>query len=79
MQQRPAMVAYARNLCPIVEFSVEDATRSDREYLCRVFEAAIKPGQQPSIFLIPLAIHVRTSIEALFTYLREQCPELRLS
>jgi len=38
------MVAYARNLCPTVEFSAEDATRSDWEYLCRVFEAAIKSG-----------------------------------
>src|SRR5207248_3514400 len=32
-----AMVAYARSLCPTVEFSAEDATRSDWDYLCRVF------------------------------------------
>ena len=36
--------AYARNLCPEVEFSAEDATRSDPEFLCRVFEAAIGAG-----------------------------------
>ncbi|OGD22169.1 MAG: 2-isopropylmalate synthase [Candidatus Aminicenantes bacterium RBG_16_63_16] len=38
------MVKYARNLCPEVEFSAEDATRSDPEFLCRVFEAAIDAG-----------------------------------
>jgi 2-isopropylmalate synthase len=38
------MVKYARNLCPEVEFSAEDATRSDPEFLCRVFEAAIAAG-----------------------------------
>ena len=44
LQQIRAMVAYARNLCPTVEFSAEDATRSDWDYLCRVFASAIKAG-----------------------------------
>ncbi|HHU63437.1 MAG TPA: 2-isopropylmalate synthase [Clostridiales bacterium] len=38
------MVKYARNLCPEVEFSAEDASRTDREFLYRVFEEAIKAG-----------------------------------
>jgi len=38
------MVKYARNLVNEVEFSAEDATRSDREYLARVVAAAIKAG-----------------------------------
>ena len=37
-------VAYAAKLCPEVEFSAEDASRSDRDFLCRVFEAAIRSG-----------------------------------
>jgi len=37
-------VRLARRLCPEVEFSAEDATRSELEFLCRVFEAAIKAG-----------------------------------
>ncbi|MDQ7843269.1 MAG: 2-isopropylmalate synthase [Armatimonadota bacterium] len=37
-------VRLARRLCPEVEFSAEDATRSDVEFLCRVFEAAINAG-----------------------------------
>lgn len=38
------MVSYARNLCPDVEFSLEDATRTDLDYMCTVVEAAIKAG-----------------------------------
>ncbi len=44
LQQVKTMVTYARNLCPTIEFSAEDATRSDWDYLCRIFEAAIKSG-----------------------------------
>jgi 2-isopropylmalate synthase len=38
------MVAYARSLCEDVEFSPEDAGRSDPEYLCTALEVAIKAG-----------------------------------
>jgi 2-isopropylmalate synthase len=38
------MVAYARSLCPDVEFSPEDAGRSDPEFLYQVLEVAIKAG-----------------------------------
>lgn len=38
------MVQYARNLCDDVEFSLEDATRTDLDYMCQVVEAAIKAG-----------------------------------
>jgi 2-isopropylmalate synthase len=37
-------VQYARTLTDNVEFSAEDGSRSDRDYLCRVFEAAIEAG-----------------------------------
>lgn len=37
-------VRYARSLCEVVEFSAEDASRSDPDYLCRVFEAVIEAG-----------------------------------
>ena len=38
------MVAYARSLCPEIEFSPEDAGRSDPEFLYLVLEQAIKAG-----------------------------------
>lgn len=37
-------VRYARKYCPDVEFSPEDATRTEREFLFRVVEAVIKEG-----------------------------------
>ncbi len=37
-------VAYARKKCGDVEFSLEDATRTDPDFMCRVVEAAIKAG-----------------------------------
>jgi 2-isopropylmalate synthase len=37
-------VGHARNLCGDVEWSAEDATRSDPDFLCRAVEAAIKAG-----------------------------------
>ncbi|MEZ4768543.1 MAG: 2-isopropylmalate synthase [Caldilineales bacterium] len=38
------MVAYARSLCPDVEFSPEDAGRSDPRFLYKVLAEAIKAG-----------------------------------
>ena len=39
-----ASVGHARNLCPDVEWSAEDATRSDPDFLCRAVETAIRAG-----------------------------------
>ena len=38
------MVAYARHRCDTVEFSAEDATRTDPDFLCRAVECAIAAG-----------------------------------
>jgi 2-isopropylmalate synthase len=74
LQQVTSMVAYARNLCPTIEFSAEDATRSDRDYLCRVFEAAIQSGA--TTINIPDTVGYATpqEYEALFRYLHVRVP-----
>lgn len=38
------MVKYASSLCPEVEFSAEDATRSDPEFLAKIFDRVIEAG-----------------------------------
>lgn len=38
------MVRYASSLCPEVEFSAEDATRSNPEFLAELFDRAIEAG-----------------------------------
>jgi len=40
LEQACSMVRYARRFTDDVEFSAEDATRSDRDFLCRVVETA---------------------------------------
>ncbi len=37
-------VRYAKHYCTDVEYSTEDASRSDFDYLCRVIEATVKAG-----------------------------------
>lgn len=44
LAQAAAMVKYAKSLCADVEFSAEDASRSEPEFLYRVFEAVIAAG-----------------------------------
>jgi len=44
LQKTIEAVKYARSLTESVEFSAEDGSRSDRDYLCKVFEAAIAAG-----------------------------------
>jgi 2-isopropylmalate synthase len=44
LEQAAAAVRYAKKFCADVEFSAEDASRSDPDFLCRVFGEAIKAG-----------------------------------
>ena len=69
-----AMVAYARGLCPTVEFSAEDATRSDWDYLCRVFETAIKSGATTINIPDTVGYAMPHEYQALFSFLRERVP-----
>jgi 2-isopropylmalate synthase len=44
LEQARLAVRFARNHCPDVEFSPEDGSRSDVDFLCRVLEAVIAEG-----------------------------------
>ncbi|HEX6878869.1 MAG TPA: 2-isopropylmalate synthase [Terriglobales bacterium] len=44
LKQAYDSVAFARSLCEDVEFSPEDATRSDVDYLCDVLQAVVDAG-----------------------------------
>jgi len=74
IQRIKFMVEYARNLCPTIEFSAEDATRSDWEYLCRVCETAIKAGA--TTLNLPDTVGYTTPGEyaEMFRYIREHVP-----
>ena len=72
LQRVASTVSYARNLCPTIEFSAEDATRSDWDYLCRVFETAIKCGATTVNIPDTVGYTMPHEYEALFHYLRER-------
>lgn len=74
LQQIRSAVAYARNLCPNIEFSAEDATRSDWDYLCRAFEVAIKSGATTINVPDTVGYTLPHEYESLFRYLRERVP-----
>ena len=74
LHQVKRMVAYARNLSPTVEFSAEDATRSEWDYLCRVCEAAIGAGATTINLPDTVGYTLPHEYETLFRYLRERVP-----
>jgi 2-isopropylmalate synthase len=44
LEKTAKMTAYAKKYCSNIEFSAEDATRSDPDFLCKVVEIAINNG-----------------------------------
>ncbi len=67
-------VTYARNLCPTVEFSAEDATRTEWDYLCRVFAIAIQCGATTINIPDTVGYTMPQEYEALFRHLQEHVP-----
>jgi len=63
-------VAYAKKYCNDVEFSAEDASRSDKAFLAKVFEAVIKAGA--TVLNVPDTVGYSTPEEMVdyITYLR---------
>ncbi|MBC8535691.1 2-isopropylmalate synthase [Feifania hominis] len=68
------MVRYAKSLCPDVEFSAEDASRSDRAFLARAISTAIRAGA--NVVNIPDTVGYATPEEmyGLIDYLKKNVP-----
>jgi 2-isopropylmalate synthase len=69
-----AAVERARRFTDDVEFSAEDATRTDLEFLCRIVEAAIAAGAKT--INLPDTVGYATPVEygAMFRAIRERVP-----
>jgi len=67
-------VKYARSLCPNVEFSAEDATRSDWDFLCRIFGEVIKAGA--TVINIPdtVGYAIPSEFGKMIRYIKENTP-----
>ncbi|MEW6421750.1 MAG: 2-isopropylmalate synthase [Deinococcota bacterium] len=68
-------VRLARSFVDDVEFSAEDATRSDRDFLARIFRAAVEAGA--TTINVPDTVGYTTpeEIRDLFAYLRGELPD----
>lgn len=67
-------VTRARNLCEDVEFSPEDAGRSEPDFLCRIIEAAIAAGATTINIPDTVGYNLPEQFAGLIKQLRERVP-----
>lgn len=74
LAEAEAAVRYARKFVQDIEFSAEDASRSDRDFLCKVYAAAIRAGA--TVINVPDTVGYTTPQEfgSLIRYIREHVP-----
>ena len=71
------MVKYAKTLTDNVEFSAEDASRSDRDFLCKVFEAAIEAGATTVNLPDTVGYAIPEEFKDLVKYVMTHTPNIR--
>lgn len=71
-----ASVSLARNLVDNVEWSPEDATRTEHDFLCRCVEAAIKAGATTINIPDTVGYTIPSEYGALIAMLRERVPNI---
>jgi 2-isopropylmalate synthase len=69
-------VTYARNLCNDIEWSAEDATRTDHDFLCRCVESAIAHGATTINIPDTVGYAVPEEYGSLFRMLRNRVPNI---
>ena len=74
LEQAVAAVRYARTLTSNVEFSAEDATRSDIDFLVKMFTAVIEAGATTINIPDTVGYTVPGEFAELFNYLNENVP-----
>ena len=69
-------VKYAGTFTDNIEFSTEDGTRSDRDFLCRVFEAVIEAGASTINLPDTVGYTVPEEFFELVSYVRAHTPNI---
>jgi 2-isopropylmalate synthase len=72
LTQARESILFAKSLCDDVEFSPEDATRTDPEFLCRVLEAVVEAGATTLNIPDTVGYTVPSEFGALITTIRER-------
>ena len=75
-EQAVAMVKHAKGYCADIEFSAEDATRSDPAFLARVFNGVIKAGATTINIPDTVGYTVPDEFYEFLIKVRELCPAL---
>jgi 2-isopropylmalate synthase len=76
LAQTKAMVAYAKKYCANVQFSAEDATRSDMDFLAKIVEAAIEAGATTVNLPDTVGYATPDELEKFFKEIRKRVPAL---
>jgi 2-isopropylmalate synthase len=71
LERAVSAVKYARGFCSDVEFSAEDASRSDPAFVCRVFSAAIAAGASTVNVPDTVGYAMPEEFAALIRYIKE--------
>jgi len=79
VQEAINAVSYAKTLTQEVEFSAEDGSRSDRDFLCRVFEAAIEAGATVVNLPDTVGYAIPHEFAELVKYVKEHTPNIDLA
>jgi 2-isopropylmalate synthase len=69
-------VKYAKSMTDNVEFSAEDGSRSDRDFLCKVFEAAIEAGATTANLPDTVGYAMPNEYSDLIKYVRSHTPNI---
>ena len=70
------MVSYAKSLCKDIEFSAEDAGRTDPDYLCQVVEAVIDAGATTVNIPDTVGYTIPEEFGALIAYVKNNVPNI---
>ncbi len=76
LQQIIDSVTLARNMCDDVEWSAEDATRSEHDFLCRCAETAINAGATTINIPDTVGYAMPNEVQALFETLMNRVPNI---
>jgi 2-isopropylmalate synthase len=74
VEQAAAAVRYARKFCSDVEFSAEDASRSDPDFVCRVFGEALRAGASTLNIPDTVGYALPDEFGRMVAYIREHTP-----
>ncbi|MBB5021207.1 2-isopropylmalate synthase [Desulfurispira natronophila] len=76
LERAVAAVKYARNLVDDVEFSLEDAGRTDWDYMCQVVEAVIHAGAGTVNLPDTVGYTIPTEFHEMISYVMNRVPNI---